>query len=161
MTTIAEVRQPGSVSRTGGLIVEGLTTELSRRGQSFKIVDGVSFQISPGEIVGLVGETGSGKTMTALSILRLLPQSVSVSGGTVRLDDLDLLALSPADLRRVRGDRISMVFQDPMASLDPAFTVGRQIVETVRAHRDTGPRGPQPCGGHAEPYRDPQSVPAL
>ncbi len=140
MTTIAEVRQPGSVSRTGGLIVEGLTTELSRRGQSFKIVDGVSFQISPGEIVGLVGETGSGKTMTALSILRLLPQSVSVSGGTVRLDDLDLLALSPADLRRVRGDRISMVFQDPMASLDPAFTVGRQIVETVRAHRDTGAR---------------------
>ena len=66
MTTIAEVRQPGSVSRTGGLIVEGLTTELSRRGQSFKIVDGVSFQISPGQIVGLVGETGCGKTMTAL-----------------------------------------------------------------------------------------------
>ena len=140
MTTIAEVRQPGSVSRSGGLIVDGLTTELSRRGQSFKIVDGVSFQIYPGEIVGLVGETGCGKTMTALSILQLLPQSVKVSGGTVRLGDLDLLALSPTALRRVRGDRISMVFQDPMASLDPAFTVGHQIVETVRAHRDTGTR---------------------
>ena len=140
MTTIAEVRQLGSVARTGGLIVEGLTTELSRRGQSFTIVDGVSFTISPGEIVGLVGETGCGKTMTALSILRLLPQSVRVSGGTVRLDDLDLLALSTGDLRRVRGDRISMVFQDPMASLDPAFTVGHQIVETVRAHRDMGAR---------------------
>jgi peptide/nickel transport system ATP-binding protein len=129
------VRQPGSVSRTGGLIVDGLTTELSRRGRSFTIVEGVSFRISPGEIVGLVGETGCGKTMTALSIIQLLPESVKVSAGSVRLDDLDLLALSPADLRRARGDRISMVFQDPMASLDPAFTVGHQIVETIRAHR--------------------------
>jgi peptide/nickel transport system ATP-binding protein len=116
-------------------MVEGLTTELSRRGHSFKIVDDVSFRISPGEIVGLVGETGCGKTMTALSILQLLPQSVRVAAGSVRLDGVDLLALSPADLRRVRGDRISMVFQDPMASLDPAFTIGHQLVETVRAHR--------------------------
>jgi peptide/nickel transport system ATP-binding protein len=138
VATIAEVRQPEPVSGTGGLIVEGLTTELSRRGRSFKIVDGVSFRISPGEIVGLVGETGCGKTMTALSLLQLLPQSVKVAAGSVRLDGVELLGLAPADLRRLRGDRISMVFQDPMASLDPAFTIGHQIVETVRAHRSMG-----------------------
>jgi peptide/nickel transport system ATP-binding protein len=120
------------------LEVAGLTTQLRQRGGWVTAVDGVSFQVGRGEILGLVGESGCGKTMTALSLMRLLPSAGRISAGHAVLDGRDLLALSPGRMRQVRGKDVSMVFQEPMTSLDPAFTIGAQIVETVRAHERIG-----------------------
>ncbi len=120
------------------LEVEGLRTQVRMRHGAFDVVDGVSFSVEHGEILGLVGESGCGKTMTALTLMRLLPVSVQVVGGRVLLDGRDLLGLSPSEMRQVRGKDVSMVFQEPMTSLDPAFTVGDQIVETIRAHARVG-----------------------
>ncbi len=116
------------------LEVEGLTTQIKMRRSSFSAVDGVSFAVGRGEILGLVGESGCGKTMTALTLMRLLPASARIAGGTALLDGRDLLTLSGVAMRRVRGRDISMVFQEPMTSLDPAFTIGHQLVETIRVH---------------------------
>lgn len=99
------------------------------------VVDGVSFALSRGETVGVVGESGSGKSMTALSLLRLLPEGGRVTRGAITLDGDDLLALPEKALRSIRGGRIAMIFQDPMTSLNPVFTVGEQIAEAVRVHR--------------------------
>jgi oligopeptide/dipeptide ABC transporter ATP-binding protein len=123
-------------TRSAGLVVEGLTTTISGRRGPVTVVDNVSFEIPAGAIVGLVGESGCGKTMTALSLIRLLPDSAQVTAGRVMLGDVDVLGLSSRELQRLRGNEVAIVFQDPMASLDPCFTVGKQIVETVRAHRD-------------------------
>jgi len=102
-------------------------------------VDGVSFVIAVGETLALVGESGCGKTMTALSVMRLVPDPPGrIERGKIRFGDDDLLAKTPEQMRRLRGDRISMVFQEPMTSLDPVFTVGRQLTETVLAHREVG-----------------------
>ena len=107
-----------------------------------EVVRGASLSVGAGEVVGLVGESGSGKTMTALAVLRLVPEPGRITGGSVRLhghDDpagVELLALPERELRRVRGGSIGMVFQEPAAALDPVFTVGYQLVETIRAHRD-------------------------
>jgi oligopeptide/dipeptide ABC transporter ATP-binding protein len=116
------------------LQVDALTTQIRRRGGSVNAVDGISFHVERGEIVGLVGESGCGKTMTALSLMRLLPAAARIVGGSAVLDGQDLLALPARRMRQVRGRDVSMVFQEPMTSLDPAFTIGAQIVETVRAH---------------------------
>ena len=121
------------------LSVEGLTTEISRRRGRFRAVDDVSFAVGHGEILGVVGESGCGKTMTALSLMRLLPAAARIAGGRVLLDGRDLLALSEREMRRVRGKDIAMVFQEPMTSLDPSFTIGYQMTETVLAH-DAGTR---------------------
>jgi peptide/nickel transport system ATP-binding protein len=126
---------PAIAGAQRGLVVEHLRVEVTRRKRSFAVVNDVSLVVPPGAIVGLVGESGCGKTMTALSLIRLLPEAARITGGQIRLGDLDLLALSPGELRRARGSEIAMVFQDPMASLDPSFTIGEQMVETVRAHR--------------------------
>jgi oligopeptide/dipeptide ABC transporter ATP-binding protein len=99
------------------------------------VVRGVSFSLRRGEVVGLVGESGSGKTMTALALLRLLPPAARISSGSVRLEGEELLDLPEARLRRVRGGRIAMVFQEPMTALNPVYTIGFQIAEAVRAHR--------------------------
>src|SRR5262245_58472636 len=98
-------------------------------------VRGVSFDVEAGETVGIVGESGSGKSVTAQSILQLV-QGARITG-SARLYDSELLSLPPAQMQRIRGARIAMVFQDPLSSLHPQFTVGRQIVEAIRAHQST------------------------
>ena len=100
------------------------------------ILHGVSLSVAPGEIVAITGESGSGKSMTAFSIMRLLPEGAEVTEGGIALDGEDLLALSEARMCRVRGGRIGMVFQEPMTALNPVFTVGRQLTEGLRLHMD-------------------------
>jgi len=97
-------------------------------------VDGVSLTLDEGQTLGLVGESGCGKTLTALSILRLLPSAASIRSGTITFDGQAILAMSPRELRHIRGNEIAMIFQDPMASLNPVFTVGNQLVEGLRLH---------------------------
>jgi len=98
-------------------------------------VSDVSLSVSEGEIFGLVGESGCGKTTLAMALMGLLPATAHVAG-SVRFQGVELLGLPPEELRRLRGDRISMIFQDPMTSLDPTFPVGEQVAETITAHRD-------------------------
>jgi peptide/nickel transport system ATP-binding protein len=98
-------------------------------------VRGIDLDIRPGETHGLVGESGSGKSLTALGIMGLLPRRARRAATTLRFADLDLATLSERQMEDVRGDRIAMIFQDPMTSLNPAFTVGAQLIETLRRHR--------------------------
>jgi peptide/nickel transport system ATP-binding protein len=104
-----------------------------------RIVDGVSLTVARGESVGIIGESGCGKTMTALSIVRLLPAGGTVSAGTVTFDGADLATRSEEEMRAIRGGRIAMIFQDPMVALDPLFTIGDQMGETMREHLDLPP----------------------
>jgi oligopeptide/dipeptide ABC transporter ATP-binding protein len=120
----------------GVLEVDGLRTQIRMRSSTVTPVDGVSLAVAPGETVGLVGESGCGKSMTAMSIMRLLPPGGRIVGGTVRLAGRDLTALSEREMRQVRGNEVGMIFQDPMTSLNPTKTVGEQIAETVRLHRN-------------------------
>ncbi|MBB4102952.1 ABC transporter ATP-binding protein [Allorhizobium borbori] len=101
-------------------------------------VRNIDFTVRPGEIVGLVGESGSGKTITSLGVMGLLPPNAVVTGGEVLVDGVDILKLSAAELRKLRGRHVAMVFQDPMASLDPIFTCGDQIVEAILLHEPIG-----------------------
>jgi peptide/nickel transport system ATP-binding protein len=101
-----------------------------------RVLDGINFSLMPGETLGIVGESGCGKSMTALTIMGLVPTPPGrIAGGQVLLDGEDLLRAAPERIRRVRGNDISMVFQEPMTSLNPVFTVGEQIAETVRLHQ--------------------------
>jgi len=117
------------------LQVENLQTRFS----SLKAVDGVSFEVKEGEVLGIVGESGCGKSVTALSIMRLIEAPGKISGGRVifrgRDAEIDLLKLSDRELEKILGNRISMIFQDPMTSLNPVLSVGFQIMETLRVHR--------------------------
>lgn len=98
-------------------------------------VDGLSLSLDKGETLGLVGETGAGKTTTALSIMRLLPQGIGeVTNGTIELDGADVMQLSDKEIRAIRGNTVSMIFQDPMTSLNPVMTVGDQILEVLKIH---------------------------
>ena len=117
------------------LEVEGLRTELTSANGIVHAVDGVSFQVAMGETLGVVGESGCGKSMTAYSIMGLLPPGGRIVAGAVRLDGIDLTKLSPAAMRDVRGNQIGMVFQDPMSALNPTMTIGDQIAEPLRLHR--------------------------
>jgi oligopeptide/dipeptide ABC transporter ATP-binding protein len=120
----------------GVLSVEELWVELQLRKRTVRPINGVSLSVKRGETLGLVGESGSGKSMLALAIMRLLPEPFSkVVGGRIRLGETDVLTLGDKAMRRVRGAQVSMVFQEPMTALDPLFTVGDQITEAVRAHR--------------------------
>lgn len=103
-----------------------------------KAVDGVSLAVAPGETVALVGESGSGKSVTANAILRLLPEPPARVSGAIRFEGRDLLMLPARDMREVRGGRIGFVFQDPSTSLNPVFTVGNQLVGSLRLHRAVG-----------------------
>ena len=118
------------------LDVDRLRVEFAINGGSWPVVEDLSFRVEPGRTLGLVGESGSGKTVSALAIMGLLPPAAKVTSGSVRFEGRNLLELTPKELRSVRGDEIAMIFQDPMTCLNPAFTVGNQIAEQVRAHRD-------------------------
>jgi len=114
------------------LSVTDLRTQFILRKATVKAVDGVSLSVSKGEIHGLVGESGSGKSITGLSVIRLVPNPGRIVSGSIVLDGADLLTLSDEEMRRVRGRRISMVFQDPLSSLNPTFKVGSQLKDTLR-----------------------------
>jgi peptide/nickel transport system ATP-binding protein len=135
------VTSPGvSEARPESLIdLRGLSVELRMRTRTVHAVNDVSLSLAKEETLGLVGESGSGKTMMSLAIMGLLPAPIGkVVAGEVIFDETDLTKYSDSEFRKIRGDRISMVFQEPMTSLDPLFTVGSQIVEAIRAHRDIG-----------------------
>jgi oligopeptide/dipeptide ABC transporter ATP-binding protein len=117
------------------LEVRDLQTCFETAGGLVPAVDGVSFQVAPGEALGLVGESGSGKTLTCLSLLRLLPAGTRITRGQVLFEGRDLLGASPAAMRAVRGARISMILQDSLTSLNPAFTIGSQVGEAFRLGR--------------------------
>ncbi|ODT07999.1 MAG: peptide ABC transporter ATP-binding protein [Mesorhizobium sp. SCN 65-20] len=117
------------------LDVRGLETVFCTRGAEIHAVNKVSFHLKPGELLGVVGESGSGKSVTMMSLIGLLPSPpAEVRSGEVLLGGKDILKLSPTELRHVRGARVGFVFQDPMTSLNPVFTVGDQIMEPLRSH---------------------------
>ncbi len=122
------------------LDVQDLRTEIAVTGGAVHAVDGVSFTVNRGELLGVVGESGCGKTMTALSIMRLLPSGGTIAGGRVLLGGEDLAAMSDREIRKVRGKRIGMVFQDPMTSLNPTIQIGRQVAEPLKLHTDLNAR---------------------
>lgn len=117
------------------LEVKNIQTHFQTRAGLVRAVDGVSFYLDRGELLGLVGESGCGKSMTALSIMRLVGPPGQIVAGEIFFDGRDLLKLSNAEMRDVRGNDIAMIFQDPMTSLNPVFTVGEQIAEALRLHR--------------------------
>ena len=112
-----------------------------------RAVDEVSLTLRAGETLGVVGESGSGKTTLALTLLRLLPPAARIVSGSMRFAGEDLLAKSPAEMRRIRGKRIAMILQDPMASLNPLFTIGDQVSEPVRVHEHVGRRSARERAG--------------
>jgi oligopeptide/dipeptide ABC transporter ATP-binding protein len=123
------------------LEVENLRVSFPSGGKFIHPVDGVSFQVDRGETLALVGESGCGKSLTSLALLRLLPAAGRIEPGSlIRLGGEEVLALEGEALRRIRGKRVGMVFQDPMTSLNPVFTAGDQIAEGIRAHADVSGR---------------------
>jgi peptide/nickel transport system ATP-binding protein len=116
------------------LTVESLETHFATNQGVLRAVDGVSFTIDRGEVLGLVGESGCGKSVTSLSIMRLVPPPGRIAGGKVLFEGEDLLAKDGEAMRRVRGARIAMVFQEPMTSLNPVFSIGDQIASAILAH---------------------------
>jgi peptide/nickel transport system ATP-binding protein len=120
------------------LAIEGLTVAVGPRSRPRAVVEDLSLAVARGETVCLAGESGSGKSMTALAVMGLLPRAARVVAGRVTVGGTDLTGLDEAALRRVRGDRVAMIFQEPMTSLNPVLTVGRQLTEAIRAHRPVG-----------------------
>ncbi|MER3462715.1 MAG: peptide ABC transporter ATP-binding protein, partial [Armatimonadota bacterium] len=132
------IRPPGGTDIL--LEVRDLRTYFHVLDGTVKAVDGVSFTIRRGQTVGLVGESGCGKSVTNLALIRLLPKPAGrIEGGTVRFEGRDLLALREEEVRDIRGRDIAMIFQDPMTSLNPVLTIEEQLVETIVAHRPVGP----------------------
>ncbi len=122
------------------LEVDGLKTYFATDGGEFRAVDGVSFSIGEGRTLGIVGESGCGKSVTSLSIMGLVPRPGGrIAGGAIRFRGRDLTKLPEAEMRALRGSEIAMIFQEPMTSLNPAFTIGNQLVEGIVRHRKLGP----------------------
>jgi peptide/nickel transport system ATP-binding protein len=117
------------------LEITDLSTDIQLTRSVVKAVGNIDMHIEAGETLGLVGESGCGKSMTGLSIMGLLPPGGSITGGSVKLDGRELTGLSEAELRKLRGNEIAMIFQDPLTSLDPTKTIGYQVAEPVRLHR--------------------------
>ncbi|MGP4070946.1 ABC transporter ATP-binding protein [Piscibacillus sp. B03] len=120
------------------LDIKDLRTSFFVDGNEIKAVDGVSFKLKKGRTIGIVGESGSGKSITALSILRLLENPGKVVGGEINFKGKDLTKVSDREMRQIRGNEISMIFQEPMTSLNPVYTVGQQIRETLKVHQGLG-----------------------
>jgi peptide/nickel transport system ATP-binding protein len=127
---------PEKVPSAALLDVEHLRVEFLTRGGWLPVVEDASFSLSRGRTLGLVGESGSGKTVSALAVMGLLPAKVSRVSGSIRFEGQELTTISPARLRKLRGNQMAMIFQEPMTSLNPAYTVGNQIAEQVRTHRN-------------------------
>ncbi len=119
------------------LEVKSLRTSFFTDDGEVRAVDGISFSVEPGKLMGIVGESGSGKTASVLSIMRLLPESAKIVGGEVLFEGRDLTKLPEPEMRAIRGAKIAMIFQEPMTSLNPVFTIGNQIAEAVRLHQKT------------------------
>src|SRR3954451_10291465 len=121
----------------GLLTIEGLRTTFQTRSGEVAAVDGVDLAIERGRTLGIVGESGCGKSVLSLSVMRLVPPPGRIAAGRIVFDGRDLAELPAAEMRAVRGGRIAMIFQEPMTSLNPAFTIGDQIIEAMRAHDRT------------------------
>jgi oligopeptide/dipeptide ABC transporter ATP-binding protein len=119
------------------LEVKDLHTSFFTPQGEVRAADGISFAVAPGRLTGIVGESGSGKTVSVLSVMRLLPETARITSGSITFDGVDLLKLSEPEMRAIRGARIAMIFQEPMTSLNPVFTVGSQIGEAIRLHQKT------------------------
>ena len=117
------------------LEIDDLVVEFGGGEQSMRVIDGISLSLAPGVTLGIVGESGCGKTMLSLSILRLMPVGASVVSGDIRLDGRSLVGLSDRAMRGVRGNEVGMIFQEPMTALNPVFTVGSQLAECFRTHQ--------------------------
>ncbi|MHA1555074.1 MAG: ABC transporter ATP-binding protein [Alphaproteobacteria bacterium] len=131
-------RTSSAVSNTTSspvLDIQGLEVRFPGEGGPVTVIDKVDLTIGTGEILGLVGESGCGKSMLARSIMRLIPVSGRITDGRIFFEGQDLLAMDERDMRRIRGDRIAIILQEPMTSLNPVFTVGNQITEVLRTHR--------------------------
>jgi oligopeptide transport system ATP-binding protein len=124
------------MARQALLTVEDLRVEFWTQRGTIHAVNGISFDLAPGETLGIVGESGCGKSVTSLALLGILPRAGRVTSGTATFGDRDLFKLSDRELRRVRGRDIAMIFQDPMTSLNPVLTIGRQIREALETHFD-------------------------
>jgi oligopeptide/dipeptide ABC transporter ATP-binding protein len=122
------------------LSVEDLAMEFPHEGGAARAIDGISFTVEPGGVLGLVGESGCGKSMTALCIMRLVPPPGRITSGRVVFDGTDLLSLAERDMRAVRGARIAMIFQEPMTALNPVLTAGYQIAEALLIHKPVSKR---------------------
>ncbi|MDP1713415.1 MAG: ABC transporter ATP-binding protein [Anaerolineales bacterium] len=118
------------------LEVKDLNLEFKTSRGILKALNGISFDVQRGEVFGIVGESGCGKTVTGLSILKLLPRSASITNGTISFDDMNLRDLSASEMEQVRGGKIAMIFQDPSSSLNPVFTIGEQMKRVIRQHTD-------------------------
>jgi peptide/nickel transport system ATP-binding protein len=118
------------------LDVKDLRTSFRTEDGIVKAVEGVSFNVEKGQTLGIVGESGCGKSVTCLTIMGLNPKRNTISGGEALWKGRDLLTMKPTDLRQIRGGEISMIFQDPMTSLNPVHTIGQQLVEATLLHRD-------------------------
>src|SRR6202171_114629 len=123
------------------LEVQNLQTHFRTPEGINRAVDGVSFHVNEGETLAIVGESGCGKSVTAMSLMRLIPEPPGQIAGSVRSQAKDLLHLSEREMRAIRGNDISMIFQEPMTSLNPVLTVGRQIGETLRLHQGLARKG--------------------
>jgi peptide/nickel transport system ATP-binding protein len=122
------------------LAVDRLRVEFPTRAGTLVAVDGVSLEIAPGEVLGVVGESGAGKSLTGAAIIGLIDPPGRIGAGEVRLGERRIDNLPPEEMRRVRGREIGAVFQDPLTSLNPLYTIGRQLVETITTHLDLSPR---------------------
>ena len=116
------------------LAVTELVTEFATRDGALRAVDGATFSVAPGEVLGLVGESGSGKSVTGFSILGLIDPPGRIASGSIRFDGRELVGAADETLRAIRGNRIAMIFQDPMMTLNPVLRVDTQMIETVLAH---------------------------
>ena len=121
------------------LEIKDLRTYIRQRRSLVHAVDGVSLRIEQGETLGLVGESGCGKTMTAMSIMKLLPGGGYIASGSIRLSGQEIVQLEDDEMRRLRGNEVAVIFQDPMTSLNPTMTIGNQIAESLRIHRGWRP----------------------
>ena len=116
------------------LEIHDLHLELRNTPGKIQALNGIDFEVQPGEFFGVVGETGCGKTVTGLSVLRLLPRTAEITAGAIRFDDIDLLAVSRGEMAHIRGGRIAMIFQDPATSLNPVISIGAQLTRVIRRH---------------------------